>query len=79
MADVLTGFDVEGGFVGGVAGKERVSWVQVEFYSGELRILSRDLGVEEGWDGCMWEQPSANCQQLSAQVPRPHVPVCAIT
>ena len=55
MVDVLAGFDVEGGLVGGVAGEEGAGWVKVEFYNRKLSILPRDLGVEEGRDGRMWE------------------------
>jgi hypothetical protein len=55
VMDILAGFDVEGGLVGGVAGEEGAGWVKVEFYNRKLSILSRDLGVEEGRDGRMWE------------------------
>jgi hypothetical protein len=53
--DILAGFDVEGGLVGGVMGEEGAGWVKVEFYNRKLSILSRDLGVKQGRDGRMWE------------------------
>jgi hypothetical protein len=55
VVDILAGFDVEGGLVGGVAGEEGAGWVKVEFYNRKLSILLRDLCMEEGRDGRMWE------------------------
>lgn len=39
VADVLAGFDVEGRFIGGVAGEEGPGGVQVELYGRKLRVL----------------------------------------
>lgn len=55
VADVLAGFDVEGRFIGGVAGEEGTGGVQVELYGRKLRVLVRDLRVEDSREGCMWE------------------------
>ena len=55
MVDILAGFDVEGGLVGGVAGEEGAGWVKIEFYDRKLSVLLRDLGVEKGRDRRMWE------------------------
>jgi hypothetical protein len=33
VVDILAGFDVEGGLVGGEAGEEGAGWMKVEFYN----------------------------------------------
>src|ERR1700730_10900401 len=48
VVDILAGFDVEGGLVGGVAGEEGAGWVKIDFYDRKLSVLLRDLGVEKG-------------------------------
>ena len=64
VADMLAGFDVEGGLVGRVAREKGACWVKVEFYGRKLSVLLRDLGVEEGRDGRTWEQQSAIYQDI---------------
>lgn len=55
VADILAGFDIEGGLVGGVARNEGAGWVEIEYYARESSVVLRDFGVQEGGDGSMWK------------------------
>jgi hypothetical protein len=45
VADILAGFDIEGGLVGGVARNEGAGWVKIEYYARESSVVLRDFGV----------------------------------
>jgi len=55
VTDILAGFNIEGGLVGGVAREEGAGWVKIEYYARELSVVLRDFGVQEGGDGSMWK------------------------
>jgi hypothetical protein len=55
VVDILAGFDIEGGFVGGVAREEGAGWVKVEYYARKLSVALWDFGVQDGGNGSIWK------------------------
>ena len=56
VADGGAGFDVQRGFVGGVAAREGEGRVEVDTHGGELGVLVLGLRVQESRDGGVWEE-----------------------